>query len=524
MTDSTTYATGNDDDGDSSDEDSFRMMLDSVRDYAIFRLNKSGIVTTWNTGAQRLKGYNASEIIGQHFSVFYPREKVEQGWPQEELRRAIAIGQYAEEGWRVRKDGSSFWANVVISVIRNPAGNVTGFAKVTRDMTERRRLEELEASSRRMNEFLALLGHELRNPLAPIRNAVTVLQRVTSTSPGREILEKTSAVIDRQLTHISRLVDDLLEAGRITTGKVKVHTAPITIQSVVDRAIEALKSKIDGKGQRLHIIVPDDPLLVQGDMTRLVQVFQNLLDNASKYTATGGLIELAVVSEERSVSIFIKDNGRGIDGCALEAIFNLFVQEEDPSSTKDEGGLGIGLTLARSLVELHGGRIQADSPGRGAGSTFTVSLPLLTQNSAIEAPEFPADGLAATVLKVLVVDDNEDSADSMALLLRVSGHVAETAYSGAQALGIAPVLRPDVILLDISMPLMNGYEAVRRLRDVVERNDLVIAAMTGYGLDADKKRTAAAGFDAHLTKPVDARALEAVLAAARAERKLRSSP
>ncbi|TCF96401.1 hybrid sensor histidine kinase/response regulator, partial [Paraburkholderia strydomiana] len=306
----------------------FRLLVESVSEYAIFRLSEAGIVTTWNRGAQRLKGYAAGEIIGRHFSLFYTPDQIDAGHPQEVLQNALSAGEYAEEGWRVRKDGSLFWASIVISAIRDKDGNLAGFAKVVRDMTERRRLEELEETTRRMNEFLAMLGHELRNPLAPIRNSVGILH--LHEVPPPEVVRKACDLIDRQLTQMTRLVDELLDAGRITTGKVRVSTSPLVVQDVIESAVEGVQPRADGKSQTLHVEVSTEPLVVHGDMTRLVQVVQNLLDNASKFTPAGGLISVELSRVQRMVVLRIKDTGRGIEPQALERVFDLFAQEKDP--------------------------------------------------------------------------------------------------------------------------------------------------------------------------------------------------
>ncbi|SAL79234.1 hybrid sensor histidine kinase/response regulator [Caballeronia telluris] len=499
-------------DGDAT----FRLLVDSVSEYAIFRLSETGIVTTWNRGAQRLKGYAAGEIIGRHFSQFYTPDQIAAGHPEEVLQNALAAGEYSEEGWRVRKDGSLFWASIVIAAIRDANGNLSGFAKVVRDMTERRRLEELEATTRRMNEFLAMLGHELRNPLAPIRNAVGVLHR--HEAPTAEVVRKTRGLIDRQLAQMTRLVDDLLDAGRITTGKVRVSTAPLVVQEVIRRAVEGVQPKTDGKSQTLDVQMQSEPVMVHGDMTRLVQVVQNLLDNASKFTPAGGLIRIELVQTNRLLALRVRDTGRGIDPKALNRVFDLFAQEKDPSSARDEGGLGIGLTLARSLVELHGGRIEVESAGKGSGATFTIWLPAIEHVPEPLGIASQPSSAAGRVLKVLVVDDNEDSADSMAMLLEAEGHVVSKAYGAAEAISVAPSFYPDLILLDLSMPLMSGYEAIARLRRVVRNEALVVAAMTGFGLEEDRQRTKAAGFDAHLTKPVALAELESAIDLADARR------
>jgi CheY-like chemotaxis protein len=290
------------------------------------------------------------------------------------------------------------------------------------------------------------------------------------------------------------------------------------VQEVIRRAVEGVQPKTDGKSQTLDVQIPSEPVMVHGDMTRLVQVLQNLLDNASKFTPAGGLVRIELTQSHRLLALRVRDTGRGIDPEALDRVFDLFAQEKDPSSARDEGGLGIGLTLARSLVELHGGRIEVDSAGKGSGATFTIWLPAIER--VPEPPETASQPslTAGRVLKVLVVDDNEDSADSMAMLLEAEGHVVSKAYGAAEAVSVAPSFSPDLILLDLSMPLMSGYEAIPRLRRVVRNEALVVAAMTGFGLEEDRRRTEAAGFDAHLTKPVVLAELESVIDLADARR------
>src|SRR3954452_10491027 len=269
-------------------------------------LSPEGIVQSWNAGAQAINGYEASEIIGRHFSVFYAPEDAAAGKPQIELDNARMHGQVEDEGWRVRKDGTLYWVNVVVSAIHGPDGELRGFAKVTRDMTERRRLSELESSSRRMNEFLAMLAHELRNPLAPIRNAVTIMQLESLASP---VLRKCRDVIDRQLTHVTRLVDDLLDVGRLTTGKIKLRKELLLLADVIARSVETARPLITARQHTLTVRQPNEPLYVNGDSTRLSQVLQNLLVNAAKYTPEGGQITLEVKSVESFIYVSVTDNG-----------------------------------------------------------------------------------------------------------------------------------------------------------------------------------------------------------------------
>lgn len=491
-------------------EERFRLLLGSVRDYAIFMLDAEGIVRSWNTGAQAIKGYEAGEIIGRHFSTFYTPQDRLAGKPEAELVAARRDGRVEDEGWRMRKDGSLFWANVVVTAVYDANRQLIGFAKVTRDMSERRRLEELESSSRRMNEFLAMLAHELRNPLAPIRNAVTIMQLETLTSP---VLRNCRDVIDRQLAHVTRLVDDLLDVGRLTTGKITLRKELLRLGDVVARGVEAVRPLISARGHMLEVRVPPEPVYVNGDSTRLVQVLQNLLVNAAKYTPANGRIVLEVAPEETFVRLSVSDNGRGIERHNLERIFQLFMQAEGGTSSPAESGLGIGLTLARSLVEMHGGTIDAQSPGLDQGSTFSVRLPMAS-DAASRAEERQREHAPAG-LRVLVVDDNRDSADSATDVLRLLGNEVECAYDGASAIEKGRSFQPAMVLLDLAMPGMDGYETRRRMRAEPALDQAYYVAMTGFGNEDDKRRTRAAGFDAHLTKPVELDALMGLLNEAR---------
>jgi PAS domain S-box-containing protein len=484
-------------------EERFRLLVESVRDYAVFMLDVDGTVRSWNAGAQALNGYSAAEIIGRHLSAFYTPQDRADGKPASELRIAKGNDRLETEGWHVRKDGTLFWANAIITTIRGRNGELIGFAKVIRDMTDRRRLEQLERSSRRMSEFLAMLAHELRNPLAPIRNAVTIMQLETLPSPA---LRNCRDIIDRQLTHMTRLVDDLLDIGRLTTGKVKLHKEVLRAGEIVSRSAETVRPLIEARRQTLKIELPGEPVYVNGDLTRISQILQNLLVNAAKYTPDGGRIVLKVESAGGFATISVSDDGRGIAPEDVENIFNLFMQGD--IGRPDESGLGIGLTLARSLAELHGGTLEARSPGLGQGSTFVLRLPAVDTppvENAVQPPPGTASGR-----RVLVVDDNRDSADSTTAILRLLGHQVECAHSGSDALEVMRHFRPEVVLVDLAMPGMNGFETLRQMRQTGARNVFAVA-MTGFGSGEDKLRSDAAGFDAHLTKPVDLNALVALL-------------
>ena len=491
-------------------EQRLRLLVENVRDYAIFMLDPEGFVQSWNSGAQAIKGYTADEIIGKHFSQFYTPDDVQAGKPAMELVVAREQGRVEDEGWRVRKDGSLFWANVIVTAMRDTAGNLVGFAKVTRDMSERRRLEELERSSRRMNEFLAMLAHELRNPLAPIRNAVTIMQLESLNSP---VLRNVRDVIDRQLTHITRLVDDLLDVGRLTTGKIKLRKELLRLGDVVNRSVEIARPMIEAKRHQLVLDVPPHPVYVNGDSVRLSQVMQNLLVNAAKYTPEGGRITVKLEQVNGFTNVTVSDNGRGIDPAQLERIFELFMQADVAGG--GESGLGIGLTLARTLVEMHGGSLMAYSPGLGQGSSFTVRL---VSADAQEVQDAESETGGVTGMRVMVVDDNRDSADSATDILRLLGNEVECAYDGQSAITLARRFRADVILLDLAMPGMDGFEARRALAALPGGENAFTIAMTGFGNEDDKRRTRAAGFDAHLTKPVELDALISLLNEAREKR------
>jgi PAS domain S-box-containing protein len=476
-------------------EERFRLLVEGVRDYAIFMLDPDGTVRSWNAGAQAIKGYEAREIIGRHMSTFYPPQDRDSGKPAAELAQAIAQGRVEDEGWRVRKDGSLFWANVVITAIYNASRQLIGFAKVTRDMTERRRLEELERSSRRMNEFLAMLAHELRNPLAPIRNAVSVMQLEPLASPA---LRNCRDIIDRQITHVTRLVDDLLDIGRLTTGKIKLRHEVLALAELVGRSVETVRPLLETRRHALVIELPEPPVYVNGDPTRVSQILQNLLVNAAKYTPDGGRIRIKVESAGGFATASVSDNGRGIAPGEMEAIFELFRQGSHEGAT--ESGLGIGLTLARTLAEMHGGSLDAKSPGPGLGSTFTLRLASV---EAAAATNMPAPASQAGTWRVMVVDDNRDSADSATAIMRLLGNQVECAYSGTAAVELADSFRPDLVLLDLAMPGLDGFETLRRLRGLPGMAQPFCIAMTGFGSHEDKRRTQDAGFDAHLTKPVE---------------------
>ena len=686
-------------------EERFRLLVDGVREYAIFMLDPSGMVSSWNKGAERSKGWLAAEIIGQSYAVFFTEEDRAAGTPPRLLASAIREGSIEVSGWRVRKDGTRFYASAHLTALRTPSGELRGFAKITRDLTERLQAEDnerrmiseragreaaeaaehrvrfseerlwrlqrataalseaatplevasvvldqslqaldaaggaiylvaadgkslemldqrghpaqtrvrhgtlflenraplsdaarertpvfyasfeecaaryphlrdairagnfeasaalpllthgallgvlgirfqqprvfteadrsllltlselcaqalerarlfaaesearahAESANRSKDEFLAMLGHELRNPLAPI---VTALQLMKLR--GGDTLQKERTVIERQIIHLTRLVDDLLDVSRITRGMVELKKERVEMAEVVAKATELSSPLLEQRHQHLALRVAAQGLAVDGDPTRLAQVVSNLLTNAAKYTPPAGHIEIAASRVEERIVLTVRDDGIGIASDMLSRVFELFSQERQ-SIDRSLGGLGLGLAIARSLVVMHGGSVTASSAGHGRGSVFAVDLPaaerLEARPAADPVPEAPQ--AAGRERRVLVVDDNLDAAELLAEVLRASGHVVEVAHDGPTALRVASVFRPESALLDIGLPVMDGYELARRLHSQLGKVRLI--AVTGYGQPADRARAREAGFSAHLIKPVDFEELQRAL-------------
>jgi CheY-like chemotaxis protein/two-component sensor histidine kinase len=368
---------------------------------------------------------------------------------------------------------------------------------------ERVRAEQaLKEADRRKDEFLATLAHELRNPLAPISNAVQLMRRADG-----DARERLTGIVERQVRQIVRLVDDLMEIARISQGKIELDRRALALADIVRDAVEASRPQVERAGHRLDVTLPDTPLVVHGDAVRLTQVLTNLVNNAAKYTDAGGRIELVAQCEGPTALLRVRDNGRGIPAAQLPRVFDMFAQPH--LDNKGEGdGLGIGLAIVRKLVEMHDGTVEAHSAGPGRGSEFVVRLPLLEG----AAPDAAADTACAPLAghRILVVDDNADAADTLALLLESHGAKARAVYGGAAALAALPAFAPGVVLLDLGMPAMDGFDVARALR-ADGNTDVRIVALTGWGQRADRERTRAAGFDHHLTKPVDLQALAAWL-------------
>lgn len=371
-----------------------------------------------------------------------------------------------------------------------------------------RQAEALREADQRKDEFLAMLAHELRNPLAPIR---TGLQIIRVAEGDRKAVADTRDMMDRQVQHLARLVDDLLEVSRITRGKVELRKERVDLAEVVTQAVETVRPLIDARKHRLTISQPGGPVWIIADLTRMTQVITNLLNNAAKYSAERGQISLSLEQAGDEAVIRVRDAGAGISADMLPKVFDLFIQV-DRTLDRSQGGLGIGLTLVRRLVELHGGRVEASSDGVGRGSEFVVYLPLPSDDELRRCQGTSEKPSAHQPrYRILVVDDNVDAAESLATLLRLSGHEARTVHHGLKVLEVARSLRPDVVILDLGLPGIDGYEVAHRLRAESWGKDVLLFALTGYGQEEDRRRTQAAGFDYHLTKPADPLVLQRLL-------------
>jgi two-component system, chemotaxis family, CheB/CheR fusion protein len=491
-------------------------------DDAIVSKTLDGTIRSWNRAAERLFGYCAEEAVGQPITLIIPPERVaEEAQILSRLRRGESIDHF--ETVRIAKSGHRIDVALTISPVHDGNGTVIGASKIARDITDRRASEQaqqrtigelkraeeaLREADRRKDEFLAVLAHELRNPLAPIRYAVAMARK--DARPGGQRLQA-QAIIERQVEHMGRLLDDLLDVSRITRGTLVLRRAAVDLAAVVNAAQEAARPLIEARRHALAVHLPPQPLRLVADPLRLAQVLANLLINAAKYTDAGGRIELEARRAGGSLTVRVRDNGIGISAEMMPRMFTLFAQAS-PALERSEGGLGIGLSLVRGLVELHGGTVDAYSRGTGQGSEFVVRLPIGDPAAAEDAHQAALPPPAESKpLRLLIADDNRDSATTCAALLEASGHEVSVAHSGREALDLACRLEPQALLLDIGMPELNGYELAQRIRDTSWGRRALLIAITGWGQADDKRRALAAGFDQHLTKPIDPSGLEALL-------------
>jgi PAS domain S-box-containing protein len=663
-------------------EERFRLLVDGVQDYAIFMLDPDGKIASWNAGAERINGCSAAEILGRHFSRFYTPEDLQEGKPARELELASAQGRYEEEGWRVRGDGSRYWASVIISALRDETGALRGFANVTRDVTARREAEaalrngearlagiigsatdaiistdeaqriilfnaaaermfgcdaaavlgqpmdrliperfrkihrkhhrkfgrtgvssrsmtspgtltalradgeefpieatisqvlvgdqrlftiilrdvternqmeealrrhaeELERADRAKDQFLAMLAHELRNPIGTINSAAHLLKLLGRSEPR---LVRAREIIERQVSHTSRLLDDLLNVSRIARGKITLHPIRLDLARLVRDTAADFRGAVEAAGLTLFPEMPEEPIWMDGDPTRLAQAVGNLLHNAIKFTEPGGHITVGcsgvqvfrcsgVQADKEGCDadlarpehlntrtpehlnthavITVRDTGIGIEPEVLPHVFETFIQA-DRGLDRSRGGLGLGLALVKGLVELHGGEVRAASEGAGRGAEFTLLLPLAPASGVAE--EIPSDAPAFSgSIRILIVEDNSDAAEVLRTVLELFGCRVEVAHSGPEALETARASRPEVILCDLGLPGMSGYEVAAALRQDPATAATRLIAVSGYGQEEDQQRSRAAGFDVHLTKPVDVAQLRRLLEAGAGE-------
>jgi len=512
-------------------EERFRLLVEGVTDYALFMLDANGRVVTWNAGAERIKGYGADEIIGQPFSTFYPKDAVESGWPEHELKIATGQGRYQEEGWRIRKDGSRFWAHVTITALRDASGHLRGFAKLTRDLSERKRVQGLEEygalrdemleaernarieaqrTARMKDEFLATLSHELRTPLNAILGWTHIL-RLPNRS-GHDDLPRALAIIERNARAQVKLIDDLLDLSRVLAGQLRLDVQRVALVDVIRGAIESAQPAADAKGVRVENILDARRGIVSGDAARLQQIVWNLLSNAIKFTPKGGRVQVILERVDSHIEISVSDTGIGIPAEFLPQLFARFSQR-DSTPARSHGGLGLGLAITKQLVELHGGSIRATSPGEGQGATFIVHLPLVLVEEDTDArsdavPDDAGDEAPALPelqgARVLVVDDEVDARELVRRVLASRGAHVTAVGSAEDALAILQTSTPELLVSDIGMPGVDGYQLMRTIRaKEPQGRRLPALALTAFARADDRKRAMLAGYQAHLAKPLD---------------------
>jgi two-component system CheB/CheR fusion protein len=505
------------------------MLLDAVihdSDDAIATKTLAGVVTSWNPGAERIFGYTSKEIVGRPITILFPPDRL--GEETEFLGR-LSRGEHVAhyDTVRVRKDGSPIDVSVTLSPLRNTSGEIFGISKIARDITERKRAEalqreqlakrahelseeqtaraEAEGISRRKDEFLTMLAHELRNPLASILNGVAALDRIGAQSSDAKHARE---IVRRQTNLLAGLLEELLDVARVGQRKIDLHFELVDLRAIVAHAVETERHRFESRQQSCVMTQAPEPVVVLGDPVRIQQIVSNLLVNASKYTLAGGMVSAMVSAEGNDAVVRVRDNGVGIPADKLGEVFELFTQLAS-SQPNAQGGLGIGLTLAKQLTDLHGGSIAALSDGPGCGSEFVVRLP--RRQDAPVQHDSVASVTRTSHHRVLIIDDNDDSREVLAMSLEIDGHRVLAAASGREGLEIALVERPDVIIVDIGLPDIDGHEVARRLRSALGPETMLVA-FSGYAQPEDRRRSLEAGFDAHVVKPATVEAILDALA------------
>jgi PAS domain S-box-containing protein len=511
----------------------FRLLVESVKDYAIFMLDPEGNIATWNEGAHRIKGYTPDEIIGRHFSTFYSEEDIRNRKPDRELEIAIRDGSVEDEGWRLRKDGTRFWANVVITAVFDESGTLRGFAKVTRDITERKQAEELrnslieqrearlhaeeerrrvEASflaaqeaNRSKDEFLMTLSHELRTPMTAILGWARLLPTL---QPQDEMFKDAVASIARSAKLQAQLIDEVLDVSRIMSGKLRLAPENVDAEKLIRASVAGVRAMADARSITLTLNAEPNLGTFVADPTRLQQIIWNLLTNALKFTPIGGKVDVNVRRTASHIEFSVTDSGEGIDPHFLPHVFEPFVQAENPRS-RVHGGLGLGLSIVRYLVEAHGGTVSAESAGRGLGSKFSVWLPIAAIKTASRTGrETPADTPEETIdparlkgVRILIVDDDRETRTLVRALLRQAGAEVPIAESAQGALAEFDAQMPDLLITDIAMPGTDGFELTKMIRGRKGGDTLKIIALSAF--PAAGNTAEANGFDLYLRKPID---------------------
>jgi PAS domain S-box-containing protein len=488
-------------------EERFRAVQEASPDgFSVFEAQRdaAGCITdfTWtylNEAAARISRRPREELLGQRLLEVHPG--IRDSGLFERYLQVIESGESWVSEMAYRHEGLDMFVRLAVARVGD------GVAVATVDLSERRRAEEaLVEAARQKDEFLAMLAHELRNPLAPIRNSSEVLAKILPHEPrARAMIE----VLRRQVRHLSHLVDDLLDVSRITQGRIELNFSTVDLADILSHAVESVEPSIREHAHKLQILSSSRGLYVAGDPARLVQCLVNVLNNSIKYTERGGRILLESREEDGQAVIEVSDNGSGISPHLLPRIFDLFVQS-DRTLDRSQGGLGIGLSVVKRLIEMHGGTVQARSDGPGQGAVFTIRLPLV-QRARLD-PQ-PGESGAVPPRRILVVDDNLDAADTLVMMLRLDGHEVQAVYRGQDALEKIGSFRPQIVLLDIGLPELNGYEIARRIRSLPDGKHVRLIALTGYGQDEDRARAVEAGFDDHLVKPVESAVLQSHLAA-----------
>jgi PAS domain S-box-containing protein len=507
-------------------EERFRLLVDGIRDHALFLMDAEGNVTSWNSGAELIKGWPAHEILGRHYETFFVPEDRDAGTPALNLARAVKDGRAELEGWRVRKDGSRFYAEASLWPLYRRDGSLRGFAKITHDLTERRRgedsarllqaeraareaaeraKEQLRESDRRKSDFLAVLSHELRNPLSAIAVGIDVVEReYQGGSSGRESLE----AIRRQADHLARLTEDLLDLNRIERGKVSLQCRDLDLTEVVRQAAEDMRAAFARAEVQLSITLDAERLWVHGDPARLTQVVTNLLHNALKFTSAGGTVALELRRTDRSAQITVRDSGIGMEPEQIARMFEPFAQ--GGPSPRGSGGLGLGLALIKAITELHGGAVRAHSDGPGMGSEFSVRFGL-TSAPTDAAPPPPVT--VEAVRRVLLIEDNDDVGQLLVNALTWRGHTVRLARMGHDGVVMAREFKPQVVVCDLGLPDMDGHDVARAMRADPALRDTKLIALSGFAQPEDRQRAKDAGFDVHLAKPASVGAIVSAMAA-----------